>query len=526
MATAPAPPKPRPLAAGYVRVSSAKQAEADKTSLAEQASAIAAYCEKAGLELVKTYSDIASGTSRVRPEWKRLLRSAETGQIEHIVCWSGDRLARGGAPMGDLLDAAPASKVTIHTANGTTFDRRYAELLASIARLERDAFQERATTGKKGRARSGRLPVSRTPYGYHMARTDDGRPSGVLEEDPITAATVRRIFELAAGPEGQGTRKISDLLNREATPSPAGNHWWPGAISRILADRAYVGIYLYGARRGRGRTNDDNDAIEVQIPPIIPTGLFNAVQRSASKRSKGFVRRKHVYALSGLLTCKVCERSMGGTARISGHGKKLAEPRRYYRCAIGRDNSRPNCRTKSHQPAADLEAVVWDAVTQMLTDPFSFCDAFNEDVPEDDGLDAEIRDAERTLKALDLEDERLLSAYVKGIFKAENLESEKTGIDARRVAAQAHLEGLTNRRALRADRSTVELSVKSIQDAIDGDLDALDDTGRKALVQRCVEAVELDASGFVRIGFNFVKVESEAELAALRIAPRLTLQVV
>ena len=157
----PAPPKPRPLAVAYVRVSSAKQAEADKTSLSEQAAAIEAYCEKAGLELVATYSDIASGTSRQRPEWLRMLAGAEAQAFEHIVCWSSDRLARGGAPMGDLLDAAPASRIEIHTANGTTFDRRYAELLASIARLERDAFQERATVGRRGRAKAGRLPVAR-----------------------------------------------------------------------------------------------------------------------------------------------------------------------------------------------------------------------------------------------------------------------------------------------------------------------------------------------------------------------------
>jgi DNA invertase Pin-like site-specific DNA recombinase len=80
--------------------------------------------------------------------------------------------------MGDLLDAAPSSRVTIHTANGTVFDRRYAELLAAVAKIERDSFQERAQTGKRGRAKAGRLPVSRTPYGYRMVRADDGRPRG------------------------------------------------------------------------------------------------------------------------------------------------------------------------------------------------------------------------------------------------------------------------------------------------------------------------------------------------------------
>ena len=72
-----------------------------------------------------------------------------------------------------------------------------------------------------------------------MARTDDGRLSGLLVEDPITAATVRRIFDLAAGPQGIGTSKIADLLNREGVESPnCGDFWWPGAAGRILADKA------------------------------------------------------------------------------------------------------------------------------------------------------------------------------------------------------------------------------------------------------------------------------------------------
>ena len=162
----------------------------------------------------------------------------------------------------------------------------------------------------------------------------------------------------------------------------------------------------------------------------------------------------------------------------------------------------------------------------MLQDPYSFC-AFNEDVPEDDGgLDAEIADAARDLRRIDEEEQRLVSLFVRGGFSQDNLDSEKQLLDARRVAAQAHLEGLSNKRAMRVDRSAVEYSIRAIQDGIGGDLDALDDAGRKGLVQQCVEAVELDASGHVRIGFNFVKVDSEAELAALRVAPRLTLQVV
>ena len=162
MTAAPAPPKPGQRAVAYVRVSSVAQAESDKTSLSEQSEAIESYCREHGLELIETFEDVMSGTSRQRPEWCRMLADAEAGAFSHIVAWSSDRLARGGAPMGDLLESAPASRVEIHTCN-SVFDRKFAELLGAVAKIERDSFQERAQTGKRGRAKAGRLPVSRTP---------------------------------------------------------------------------------------------------------------------------------------------------------------------------------------------------------------------------------------------------------------------------------------------------------------------------------------------------------------------------
>ena len=123
MATAPSPPKPRPRAVAYVRVSSAAQAEADKTSLSEQKAACEAYCHSNGFDLIQTYQDVESGTSRTRKEWQRMLQGAEAGAFEHLVAWSSDRLARGGGPMSDLLDAAPASRIQIHTCN-SIFDRK------------------------------------------------------------------------------------------------------------------------------------------------------------------------------------------------------------------------------------------------------------------------------------------------------------------------------------------------------------------------------------------------------------------
>ena len=175
----------------YARVSTSAQAGEDKTSLAEQVSAIEAYCKAHGLTVSARYEDVGSGVDRSRSAFQRLQADARAGALDVVIAWKSDRLARSGSSMGDLLDAVEVHKVEIHTVAGV-FDRRYAELLASIARMERDAILERTALGKVGAARQGKWPAGSLPYG--LRRGADGRPEIVEAE----ADVVRRLFDLYA----------------------------------------------------------------------------------------------------------------------------------------------------------------------------------------------------------------------------------------------------------------------------------------------------------------------------------------
>ena len=74
-------------AAAYIRVSTEKQAAEEKVSLTEQRKDIDAYCEDRAYSIVEVYQDVGSGASKRRRDFQRMLKDAQAGHFDVIVCW-------------------------------------------------------------------------------------------------------------------------------------------------------------------------------------------------------------------------------------------------------------------------------------------------------------------------------------------------------------------------------------------------------------------------------------------------------
>ncbi len=108
-------------------------------------------------------------------------------------------------------------------------------LMAAIGKIELDNFRERASMGKRGAAKQGRIPVNNVPYGYRLG---EGRRPVVEEAE---AEVVRRVFRMYVR-EGMGARVIAKLLTAEGVPTPrAVGKWYDGTVIRILRHEAYRG---------------------------------------------------------------------------------------------------------------------------------------------------------------------------------------------------------------------------------------------------------------------------------------------
>ena len=68
-------------AAIYARVSSERQAEADRTSLDEQIAACERYSADKGYRVVERYVDIGSGASRNRLQFQAMLEDGRRGAV-------------------------------------------------------------------------------------------------------------------------------------------------------------------------------------------------------------------------------------------------------------------------------------------------------------------------------------------------------------------------------------------------------------------------------------------------------------
>ena len=272
-------------AAIYARVSDKSQAEDGKTSIAEQIADMEAYCERNGLTVVARYQEVGQGWTKKRPEFQRMLADAKSGRFDTIVCWKSDRLSRGMYPAAALMEVVEAYQIAIKSVMDAV-DMKTFGLMAAIGKIELDNFRERASMGKRGTAKQGRIPISGIPYGYRIG--SDGKP----EVADAEAEIVQRIYRQYVD-EGLGIPIITSRLMAEEVPTgkPTGKKWYESQVNRILGNYAYTGTWWYGRTRnvstedGRRIYDQPRDEwIAVPFPPLVDPTTWERAQEIKRQR--------------------------------------------------------------------------------------------------------------------------------------------------------------------------------------------------------------------------------------------------
>ena len=341
-------------AAIYARVSDKSQDGEEKTSISEQINDMEAHCEDKGMTVTARYQEVGRGWSKKRPEFQRMLADAKRGRFDTIVCWKSDRLSRGMYPAAALMEVVEAYHINLEAVTDS-IDMKTFGLMAAIGKIELDNFRERASMGKRGTAKQGRIPVGNIPYGYRIG--DDGRPQIVEAE----AEVVRRVYRMCVN-DGLGAYLIARQLNLEGVPlAKLGKRWYDGTVHRILSNETYKGTWWYGKARYvstedgvRVYEQPQDDWIRVPFPPLVDKETWG---RARVLRRQRFTRAKRntkvFYLLQHLVRCTECGLLMGGSANtkkeVKRNGKlykyELDPPRRYYRC-YGYQQLRLKCRQK------------------------------------------------------------------------------------------------------------------------------------------------------------------------------------
>ena len=214
--------RPGDRAAGYVRVSTERQA-GEGVSLAAQESKIIAMCQLQDARLLEVVRDEgASGKSLERPGLARLLGLVDERAVDVVVIAKLDRLTRSVRDLADLLERFARKHVALISVaesldTGTAAGRLVLNVMTSVAQWEREAISERTRDALRHKAANG-FRVGEVRYGYRLAA--DGKR---LEPDVDEQRALTRMHELRAN--GLTCRQIADAMFAEGFLTRRGTRW-------------------------------------------------------------------------------------------------------------------------------------------------------------------------------------------------------------------------------------------------------------------------------------------------------------
>ncbi|MCZ2340482.1 MAG: recombinase family protein [Bacteroidales bacterium] len=490
----------RPLRiAGYVRVSSQRQATEGDSLLAqqneiEQEVEFRKRRENLQVESLEFYVDAGkSAKDQNRPQLQRLKRDIAAGKVDLVICFKLDRITRSLKDFVDLWALFAEHEVDVISLR-EKFDtsmptgEAMVQLIMVFAQLERKMTAERTFSIMRDRADRG-LWNGGHVLGYRSVKDDPGK----LEIDPEGAEIVRRIFDKfeELGSAGAVTRHLSDLVIRlptyrtRADKLRGGNLFTKQKVIGLLRNPIYLGQIRWG------------DSVREDChEPIICQQQFDRVQLQIGKmlvRNMNLKKPKgRVYLLSGILRCQCGAHMVGASA----HGR--TDKNYYYVCTRqNHEGGKYSCNS-SRIPAEALE----NAIIGRISDIGRMVEARDRIVQE--ALACLGGEAERLREAEDLARRRLAQVHAEIGRLVEVLKS----LGARGLASvQTELERLEEEEGQikknLTDIAKRQAPVERVSDDAQSFLETWQDIGellqsatpeeQMQLLQHYIEVIELGA---------------------------------
>jgi len=315
----------------YVRVSTSEQGEKGY-SIDHQ---IDACIKKAGTEEVMQYIDIGySGEFLERPDLERLRKDVKEGLIDKVICYDPDRLARKLMSQLIIDEELRRKGIEVEFVNGeyasSPEGRLFFSLRGAISEFEKAKIKERMMSGRKGKAKKGKVVKNDHVFGYDF---DKENSEMIINERE--AEIVKFIFDAFTDPmtKFRGMNGIAKHLTETGVPTKKGGSVWHRQVVRqILMNETYTGFKIQNRWDTEGMlANKYNRSKEDKIkmkerpkeewlyspcPVIIEKEQFDRAQDLMKQARRRYTKNSgSQYLLSGLLRCAACGNTLTGVRR-------------------------------------------------------------------------------------------------------------------------------------------------------------------------------------------------------------------
>jgi site-specific DNA recombinase len=358
----------------------------NSSSLDKQDQQCQRWAEAYGHEIIATAADsnVSGKTDPFsRPELGPWLN--EPGLIESydgIIAAKLDRFARSVRYWAHLLDwARDHGKTVVCVEPFIDFSTPTGQLVGMImswlAEQELAQITQRSNDTKEYLVSNGYL-TGKAPFGFRIVQHRDHKS---LEPDPVYSQLLRDAVAMYL--DGTSLRKVAMWLD-DRCRAPQGDFWSGGSLSQIFKNPILV-----------GRRVDASGRTILKVEPILDRSTWDKLQAKQSARAKTTGAQPRAM-LSGVAVCDKCGGPMYRLANTA-KGKLYT----YYRCH-GDERNPSRCRNMIR--LAELDA----RVDKYVRNTLGRWPRYKTVTIAGHGFEEEIREVERDLRDLDLDDPQFL----------------------------------------------------------------------------------------------------------------------
>ena len=333
----------------YARFSTNKQREESIEGQVRVCSEMAISKE---LNICHVYADRGeSGRSDERTEFQVMMKDAESGLFDFIICYKNDRFARNRYDAIMYKHKLKKIGVTVLFAAEPQVDGPEGVILESMlegfAEYYSASLAVNVRRGMKENALNNQYNGGPVPIGYQITEKKQ------YAIDEATAPIVYEVFKRYAA--GQTINNIFEYLNSLGFKTVNGKDFSKGSICSMLNNEKYIGEYVYKSSK------DDIIKNPCGIPPIISRDLWDKVKERQQTQRKNAGHGKYLYLFTGKLFC-----GCGGQMHGCGSRSSIVDkPYRYYRCSERAKDYKKACPTID---AHVIEKIIIETIfNQVLT---------------------------------------------------------------------------------------------------------------------------------------------------------------
>lgn len=413
-----------PQIAIYARKSTESE-DRQVLSIDSQVKELKDFAARENLGQTVVFTESKSAKAPGRPAFNDLLSKIAEGEIDQLLCWKLDRLARNPVDGGSVIWAVEEGKIThIHTPqrrfDNSGNDKFWMQLEFGMAKKYVDDLSDNVKRGLRAKVEQGWRP-GKPPLGY----LNDLATKRIIK-DPVRFPLVRRMWDflltgnytpnaivhIATNKWGLTTRKFK---------RQGGGPMHYSTIYSIFTNPFYYGYFPWNGELVNGAHD-----------PMITIDEFERAQYLMERRTQPRPKQKF-FAYTGIITCGECGAAVTAENKVNRYGNRYI----YYHCTKRKRHVRCSQRVIEEK---DLESQI-SAFLTSLAIPRDFRDWAHEAITflekeEGKADEAKQQSLKQKLASISSESENLLDLKLRNLLTDEEFSQKRDSLKKRKSEIQ------------------------------------------------------------------------------------------